>query len=242
MSAYVLTNSQLLVGAMDLSPFSGEFHSWAETTMKPALNFGALGYNVVLPGLVKATAMVKGYSDFATGAVNATYGSASKGSQLAFSVIAGGPSAVAGSEASMMRGRLSKMKLHGGKAGDVAFFQMDLTGDQTHVDGVLAAPLAVRTTAAFTGTTVLMAAVPAGKNLFAALHVTAGTFTNLAVTVQSANNSGFTSPATAITFATVSAPGWQFLSIPGSYTDSYFRVTGTLASGTATYAAVFGIQ
>jgi hypothetical protein len=85
-----------------------------------------------------------------------------------------------------------------------------------------------------------MRAVGTTARLWAALHVTAGTFTNLVVTIES-DTVGFPSPTTVLTFSTVSAVGWQFISVAGPITDDYFRAKVAISTGTATCAVVMGI-
>jgi hypothetical protein len=239
MSAQVLVNVQLLLGGFDLSGFSGEFESAAETAMKSANNFAGQGYEIVLPGVTTAAATIKGHSDFATSAVNQTFASAQRGTQYGLSILPVGTNSAAGDPALFMRGLLGDMKPYSGNTGDVADFEMTITGDSAEVDGVVALPLASR--GAATGTAIQLGAVTATRRLWAAVHVTAGTFTNLVVTIES-DTTGFPSPTTVITFATVSASGWQFLSVAGPITDDFFRAKTTISTGTATVAVVMGVQ
>lgn len=241
MSAQVLTDVQLLVGAMDLSAFSGEFAQSVEADMKPANNFAGRGYQIVLPGKTSAVGMIRGHADYASGAVSSSFASSSAGTQQAFSVLPVGTASVAGDPAEFMRGRLNSMKMATGAVGEVADFELNISGDSASVDGFVAAPLASRTTAGLTGTAVQLGAVGATDRLWAAIHVTAAAGTNLVVKVQSDNASNFPSAADQITFSTVSATGWQFLSVAGPLTDDWYRVTATIASSTFTFAAVFGV-
>lgn len=238
--AYVLTDTQILVGASELASATAEFEWSVMAEMKEANHLAGQGYKIVLPGLTTGHGNIKGSADFATGAVSSTWNASDIGTQQAFSIVANGSVAVAGSPSSTMSGRLNKIAIAEGSVGNVAGFEIDITGDSAALDGYLALPLATR--GAITGSSIQMGAVPAGYRLWAALHVTGGTFTNLAVTIQSDNATGFPSSATAITFATVSAAGWQFLSVAGALTDDWFRAVATIGSGTASYAVVFGIQ
>lgn len=239
MPATVLTNVQLLLGSMELGPFSGEFDISVEAAMKEANNFAGLGYAIVLPGLTTAMGSIKGHADYATGAVSSTFNSASKGSQYAFSVVPTGSASAAGDPAFLMRCILGSMKMLTGPVGEVADFEMTLTGDNAGVDGAVAFPLATR--GAVTGTAVQLGAVTATDRLWAALHVTGGTFTNLSITIGSDNAVGFPSSTTVLTFSTVSAASWQFISVAGPITDDWFRAVATIGSGTATCAVTFGV-
>ncbi len=242
MSATVLTDVTLLLGGYDLTNFSGEFDINVEAAMVEANNFGGKGFNIVLPGLNTATGMVKGHADYASGAVSATFNTASKGTQYAFGVLPTGSAHAAGDSAQFMEGRLGSMKMVTGSVGEVADFEMSLSGDSAEVDGYVGAALASRTTSGLTGTSLQLGAVPAGKRLWAAQFVTAAAGTNLATTIQSDNATGFPSQTTQITFSTVSATGWQFTSVAGPITDDWFRVVSTIASSTFTYAVLIGIQ
>jgi hypothetical protein len=238
MAAQVLTNVQLLLGSFDLSGFSGEYEETAETQMKVANNFAGQGYEIVLPGLTTAMANIKGHSDYAASGVSATFNTAIRGTQYALSVLPLGTASVAGDPAQFMRGLLGEHKMLTGAVGDVADFEMTLTGDSAGVDGYVGFPLASRGNA--TGTEITVKAVGATQRLWAALHITAGTFTNLIVTIES-DTAGFPSATTVLTFSTVSAVGWQFISVAGPITDTQFRAKTAVSSGTATCAVVFGI-
>jgi hypothetical protein len=66
--------------------------------------------------------------------------------------------------------------------------------------------------------------------------------TNLAVKVQSDDNGGFSSATDRITFSTVSASGWQLGSVAGNLvTETFWRVTGTIGTGTFPWFCAFGI-
>jgi hypothetical protein len=241
MSAQVLTDVQLLLGSMELGPFSGSFDQTIEATMREANNLAGRGYTIVLPGLTRATAQIDGHADYASGAVSSTFNTTQIGAQFAFSVVPSGTAAVAGDSATLMRGRLANMKMLTGPVGEVADFSMGLVSDTAPVDGYLAATLASRTTSGLTGTAVQVGAVSASQRLYAALHVTAAAGTNLAVKIQSAPLANFASPTDRITFSTVSAVGWQHSSVAGAITDTWWRALVTIASVTFTFAVTFGI-
>lgn len=245
MGAYVMTGAQLLLGATDISQFTGEFVTELSAAMGERNNMAALGYEVMVP--VSNTGMMsfKGYADYATGGISTVFGSASKGQQNAASIIPivnPGSAVAAGDAAMFTRGVLSKNAMATGAVASNTMYDIELQADSAEVDGVVAAPLAGRTVAGLTGTSLQLGAIPAGRRLWAAVHVTAAAGTNLVVTIESDNAVGFPSPALQITFATMSAVGWQFLSVPGPITDDWFRAVATQATGTATYAVMFGIQ
>lgn len=243
MAATTLTDVQLLVGAFELSAFTGGFDIGEETEMKVANNFAAKGYTVVVPGLSTATGSLSGWADYAAGGVSATFNGSTIGSQQAFTVVPTGSASAIGDPAQFMRGRLNKLAMQVGNVGDVTGFQMSVTGDYAGVDGYLLAPLTSR--GAFTGTQVSgVPAVLASEQVFGVVHVTGAVGTNLAWTIQSAStaDSGFASPTTRLTFATVSAVGWQMITIPGPITDTRWRAVATVGSSTFTSAVAFGVM
>lgn len=242
MSSFVLSNAQLLIGSAELSAFTGEFTVGGETKMEPAQHMAAGGYNVVLPGISAFSMDVKGNADFASGGVSQTFGYAQLGTQYAASIVPAGTAATYGDAATLTRGLLSRLKGLIGSTGQVAGFDLGLTSDTAEVGGFVGAPLASRTTSGLTGTAVAMAGPTASQRLWAALHVTAASGTNLAVKVQSDDNGSFTSATDRITFSTVSATGWQFSYLDGSFsTETHHRVTATIASGTFSFAVLFGV-
>lgn len=243
MAAQVLTNVQVLVGSVDMSPFSGSIDISQQTAMKDANNFAAGGYAVKLPGLFTAQTDIGGNADYASGAVGQTFQTAQRGAQYDASVVYAGTAATFGDAAVFTRGLLQSMKFASGPVGEVAQFQMSLMSDTAQVAGVVGAPLASRTTSGLTGTAIALAGPTAEQRLYAALHVTAAAGTDLAVKVQSDNGAGFGSPTDRITFSTVSATGWQFMSVAGDFsTETHHRVVATIASSTFSFAVLIGVM
>lgn len=244
MGAYVMTGAQLLLGSTDISAFTGEFTTEVSAVMVERNNMAALGYGVVIPAAVSGMMGFRGYADYASGAVSSVFGSAAKGQQTAATIIPIPNPAVAiaaGDAAMFTRGVLTRNQMAAGGIGAATTYSIDLTSDSAEIDGVVAATLASRTTAGLTGTSLQLGAVPTGKRLWAALHVTAVTGTNLVVTIESDNATGFPSPATQITFSTMSATGWQFAYVDGPITDDWFRAKATIATGTFTFAVAMGV-
>lgn len=246
--AEVLLNTQILLcslstaTAIDLAPFTGTFDWDINVNMVENKRYDALGYKTIVPGICSGKIGTNGAADYATSGVSVTVNTAKGALREAFTeaVIIGGVNAVAGSAANFTRGFLEHWKSPMGNVGDLAAYELALGVDNAAVDGYVAAPLALR--GALTGTAVQLGAVSATKRLYAALYVLGGTFTNLAVTIES-DTVGFPSPTTVITFSTVaSAAGGQFTSVTGPITDDYFRFKATIGSGTANYAVVFGVM
>lgn len=244
--AQVLLNAQILLAsttgttALDLGPFTGQWDWGCDVEMKEAPSYANLGYRGIAPGLLSGLIDTSGSADYAAGGISTILNTSHAREQFTEGIIIGGVNAVAGDPCLFTRGLLGTWKSPIGKTGDLAGYKMALGVDNAPVDGQLAATLANRS-ASLTGTAVQLGAVVAPRRLWVALYVIAAAGTNLAVTIQSDNASGFPSPATALTFATVSATGGQFLSAPAPITDDWFRVSDTKGSGNFTYCVVFGV-
>jgi hypothetical protein len=245
MAASTIVNCQVLYGEHNIASVTGSIDAGAECAMQDADNVAAGGYKTVIPGLTTSTASLSGQADFAAGSVHEALDGSIRGQQAALSLLLTGSDAVAGDAAIFTRGQLSAYSMAAGNVGDVAEFSIELEGDTAEVHGVVGAPLASRSSG-LTGTAIQLGAVGTGptgvtQRLWAALHVTAASGTNLAVTIESDDAVGFPSAATAATFSTVSATGWQFAVVDGPITDDWFRVSATIGSGSFTYAVLMGV-
>jgi hypothetical protein len=150
--------------------------------------------------------------------------------------------ATAGDFLTSHRGYFSNVMKLGGGVGELATTSFATKASDPPIIGVVGAPLVSRTTAGLTGTAIPLTGPTASQSLYACLHVTAAAGTNLVVTVQSDDAIGFPSPTTRITFATMSAVGAQWLSVPGNLsTETHWRITATIATGTFTFLAGFGV-
>lgn len=127
-----------------------------------------------------------------------------------------------------------------GSVGDVAGFALSATGTGETVRGVVEyPPTSTSTDTSSTGQQ--LGSVAAGENIYAALFVTVDSGSDLAVTLESDDNSGFTTATTRGTFTTTSGIGAEMISVAGAITDDWWRFTWT-RTGTFTFAAVFGIR
>jgi hypothetical protein len=245
MAAQALTNVQVFVNQFDLSAMTGSIEQSTTTKLPDVDNLAGGGYNHVTPSTTAAAFGIKAWYDTATlGTYNAFTG-AQRGRQDVVGFVPAGTAAVAGDVATFGRGQLASWSGPIGAIGDAAGLSAMWTGDTALVAGVVGAPLASRS-ATLTGTSLQLGAVAASANgaterLWAALFVTAASGTNLAVTIQTDNATGFPSPASGITFSTVSAVGAQFASAVGPLTDDWFRVSATIGTGSFSFAVLMGV-
>lgn len=242
MTVHAVTSASVLLGAFDVSPFTGDITDTpGEVRTLPYAVFGGGGYQYNAPAIKAGTFGLAGFGDYtaATG-ISAVVNASTPGTQYAYSVAE--PGTTAGDTATFGRGIVRSVG-HGLKVADLPTIAVGLECDTAYVqNGYLGAPLASRTTSGLTGTAIAMTGPSATQRCYAALHVTAAAGTDLVVKVQSDSSSGFGSPTDRITFSTVSATGWQFSSVAGDLsTETHWRVVATIASSTFSFACLFGV-
>ena len=128
----------------------------------------------------------------------------------------------------------------GGAVGELLPFSFDSEAAGPLVKGVVLNNF-VQVTGNGNSTGEQVGAVSAGESLYAALHITALTGGTLTVSIQSDNNSGFTSPITQATFTAATVPGAELKIVAGAITDDYWRAVWTLTGGSATFIVSAGI-
>jgi len=244
MAAFALTAAGTLWDDNDISCFVDTLTLDGTAAMLPTTTMCAGGFEQFTPGVASFTSAFEGPVDYASGAIGQYVTPADVGRltpistfplALPANVAAGDPTIIANS-------RVVGSKLPTGDVSTVARWSMDFKADTPQMVGKVAAPLAQRTTAGFTGTAVALTGPSATQKLYAALHVTAAAGTNLVVTIQSDDNSGFTSPTVRATFATVSATTALWTSVAGSLaTETHWRAVATIATGTFTFAVTIAV-
>lgn len=241
MTVAVVTQALVLVGATNITPFTGEITDTPSVvTVYDSTTLADGGYECSVTGIKSGSYGFSGFGDFASDGINAAFTSASLGSQYGVSVAL--PGSAAGDPASLGRGVLTRLPYTHAVSGGPTTLIMEVRSDNVFTAGYVAAPLASRTTSGLTGTAVAMTGPTAAQSIYANLHVTAASGTDLVVKVQSDDNGGFTSATDRITFSTVSATGWQVASLAGDLsTETHWRVVATIASGTFSFAAFFGV-
>lgn len=125
-----------------------------------------------------------------------------------------------------------------GAVGEVAPWQANMSFSGPVARGALMHPPGTARTATGSGTIVDLSTVgatfPAGKGLYATLHVLSATGTTPSITarIETATTVGFASPTTRITFDPATGLGGQRKVVAGPITDQYARVAWTI-SGTS---------
>lgn len=151
-------------------------------------------------------------------------------------------------------GKALRTKLMIGDAvGEVAPWEGEAKSSWPLVRGVCAHPSGVPRTATGTGTIIQLGAVPAGKRVYANLHVLSVSGTGsptLTAKIQSAAAVGFASPTDRGSFAAATGTsttlgGGQAIRTDGSaITDQYWRLSWTISGTTPSFLflASFGIE
>jgi hypothetical protein len=244
MPKQVLFDVRLFAGGADLSGNSNKAEITAEYEDKDATNYRSAGWKEVLAGLASSAVTAEGQWEA---------GDPGKVDDNAWATLGGlGPwtisptDATVGTLAYFTNALRSSYKL-GGQVGEIAPWAGKASGSWPMVRGQIAHPPGTARTATGTGTSIQLGAIPAGKRLYAALHVlsVAGTATpTITARVESDNATGFPSPVTQLTFAGATAQGGQILRTDGTaITDDWFRIAWTISGTTPSFllAAAIGI-
>lgn len=246
MAIRTVTNAQIILNTTDISGFVGTISDVpGGITVHETPNFAGGGFMGRVAGIKSGTFSVDGYADQAvTTGINSIFTPANLGSSYSASAaIPAATSVATGDKAMFCTGILSRYDGMNASTDTVMPTMLELVTSGAFVaSGRVGAPLASYTNAGYTGAAVALTGPTATQSLYAILHVTAAAGTDLAVKIQSDDNSGFTSATDRITFSTVSAVGVQTGSVAGNLsTESHWRVIATIASSTFSFACYFGI-
>jgi hypothetical protein len=245
MSKMVLLDVRLFAGGADLSGNSNKAEITAEVEDKDATNYRSEGWKEVLAGLASSVINAEGQWEAGDPGKVDDNQWALLGSTGPWTISPA--DATVGSLAYFTNALQSSYKV-GGQVGDVAPWAGKASGSWPVLRGQFAHPPGTARTASGTGTSLQLGAIPAGKRLYAAVHVlsVAGTSTpTITARVESDNATGFPSPVTQLTFAGATAQGGQILRTDGTaITDDWFRIAWTI-TGTAPsflFVAALGIR
>lgn len=229
------------IAANDL--FASAFANTVDVSMtadeKDVTTFASGGYRQKISSLATFTVSVGGFQDFAVVGPDVSFPGQNIGAAADVWSVAV-PGETVGDIAYFGQARTFGITPFRGAAGDVAGFDLNLTGTSRLVRGVVAAPYASRV-ATGNGTATALAGPSASQSLYAAfhLHSVTGTPGSVQFVVQTDDNSGMTTPTTRITSTAFTAAGSQFASVAGAFaSETHVRVNHTLTTFTA---AVFSV-
>lgn len=241
MSKFVLLNSRIFAGAVDLTSNSNKVELMEDREDKDTTSFGSAGWKEVLAGLASTSLNASGQWEAGDTTKVDDDQFANLGTVGGWSVIpaAASASVAAGDLAWLVKALRCKYVI-GDQVGNVAPWSGENKGTSPLVRGAVLHPPGTARTATGSGTAVQLGAVAAGKSLYAALHVysVSGTTPSITVKVQSDDNSGMSSPTDRITFTAATAVGGQYSSVAGAITDDWWRVTWTISGTTPSFLFV----
>ena len=222
----VLTDVRCFAVGLDLTSHSNKLELTSEVEAKPTTNYGSQGWTEVVGGL--ASAQISGEGQWEAGDATKVDDTAAVGGLAYFT--------------RAMRADYTLLA----EVGEVAPWTSTAKSSWPLVRGQFAHPPGTPRTATGTGTALQVGPVPAGKRLYAALHVlsVAGTTPSLTARVESAPAEAFASPTTRLTFDAATAAGGQALRTDGTaITDTWWRVAWTITGTTPSFllAAALGI-
>lgn len=240
MAKLVLLNSRAYANAVDLSGVANKAEISGEYEVKDVTTFGSAGNKEVLAGLGSAKVAMEGFWEA---------GDAMKVDNDAWANLGGAgpwtfcPVGVATSDVAYFVRAVETGYDLGGQVGDVAPFKAEAQSSWPLVRGQVALVPGTARTASGVGVSLQLGAVPAGKSLYAALHVisVSGTTPSATFRIESDNATGFPSAATVITFNAATAVGGQIARVVGPTTDDWFRAAWTISGTTPSFLAIVAL-
>lgn len=236
MAKFVLTNVRLFTGTADLTTVNNKVEIKAEAEDKETTAFAATGdvWTEVLGGIKSVELNAEGQWEALD---NTKVDDVSFGDLGAVTPWTICPATAAVSSLAWLTGTLRTSYQLGGSVGDVAPWTADGKGSYPLVRGVIAHPPGTARTGNGSGTSIQLAAVPAGQSLYAALHVqsVSGTTPSLTASIESDDDTGFASATTIGTFTAATGLTSQLLQIPGPITDDWFRAAWTITGTTPSF-------
>ena len=240
----ILRDCVIHYGGADLTATANEFAVDMSTGDLDVTTFGSAGNHERIGGLRDASASVMTFGD--PSIVEPKFGNAAGTVELLTAVqFPTGGVATVGDRTYALRGLLTSTK-QPLKVGDVS--KLDATMPEAQAEGLMAGQLlAPKATISATtnGSAVNLGAVSTGQLAYFGVHVFSLTGDRtVAMKLQSATSSGFSSPADRVTLGTISAAGSGFGSSNTTTTHAYWRVVATLGgtTGTVSFAAFAAIK
>jgi len=237
MAKQVLTDCRLFVAGADISGNTNTVELSAEFADQDVTNYRSGGWKEAIAGLGSSSVKAGGqWEALDTSMVDDALWALSGSTQAPWTIC---PSdSTVGTLAWLVNGQETTYAPAGGSVGDVASWQANASSSWPLSRGKILHPTGTVRTTTGVGTSVQLAAVPAGARLYASLHllsITGGG--SIVVRIESDNATGFPSPATVNTFASLAARGSEIQRSNGTaITDDWFRAAWTV---TGTVSALF---
>ncbi|WP_328962972.1 hypothetical protein [Streptomyces virginiae] len=244
MSKFVLLNCRLYAVGADLTGASNKIELTSEVEDKETTNYNSAGYKELLGGLGSAEITGEGQWEAGDPSLVDNASWSQLGGVGPWTVC---PAGAAVADLAYLTSALRSSYVQGESVGEVAPWSGTAKSAWPLVRGQIGHPAGTARTSTGTGTAIQLGAVPAGKRLYAALHVlsVAGTTPSITARIESDNAVGFPSATTQLTFTAANAAGGEVLRTSGSaITDDWFRVAWTITGTTPSFmfATSFGIR
>lgn len=240
MAKLTLTDARLYAYGADLTGMTNSIDLSAEYADLDATTFGSSGWNEHMAGLGSAELDADGFWEA---------GDAGKVDDATWANIGGlGPWTVCpngsavGALAYFMNAFSGEYTV-GGEVGNIAPYSANAKSNWPLVRGTIANSPSTARTSSGSGTAIQLGAVATGKHLYAAVHVVSisGTTPSITFTVESDDNSGFSSATTRLSFTAATAVGGQIIRLAGPITDTWYRATWTVSGTSPSVLAVVAI-
>jgi hypothetical protein len=239
MAGLILTDCKILVGGYDLSGYHNSLNVEYSAEMLDDTRFGTNGTRSNKPGLKNFSVAGSGFwEDVLDEVLYNKVGAARE-------VLTLGPEGnIEGDKTYFTRAVSGTYNPLSGEVGALLPFDLSfMNANSALVRGVLLAKGSKAATGNSTG--VNLGAALSTQKIYSALHVTVISATSIIVTVESDDNSGFTTPTTRLTHTTVLGAGtvtadWQ--QMDGPVTDTWWRSKWTIVGGPFTIYHSLGIQ
>lgn len=246
-TSLVLLDARLFVGGADLSGYGNKIEITEDTEARKTTNWRSGGAVELLAGLASTDIAAEGQWSAGDASQPDDAFWAQRRTIEPWTASASGASDLAAGNLMYLTSALRTKAQYFGAVGDVASWSASAQGTLSLARGQSAHPSGVPRTGNGSGTAVQLGAVAANRKLYANLHVLSVTGTStptLTVSVQSDDNSGFTTPTTRGSFAAKTAIGGEPIQIAGPITDDWWRVSWTITGSTPSFLflAAFGID
>ncbi|MEW2177143.1 hypothetical protein AB0890_12540 [Streptomyces sp. NPDC005406] len=243
MGKFILLDTRLFAPGADLSGASNKIELTSEIEDKDATTYRSGGWKEVLGGLGSAEISAEGLWEAGDPSMVDDASWSTLGGIGPYTVCPG--DSVVGALAYVTSGMRADYKV-GDAVGEIAPWSGTVKSSWPLVRGQIAHPPGTARTATGTGTGLNLGAIPAGKRLYAALHVLSATGTTPSITARiESGDATFTAPTTRLTFAAATTAGGQILRGTGTaVADAYYRVAWTVTGTTPSFmfAVSLGIR
>jgi hypothetical protein len=239
MAIQTLNNAFLYAGNYDFSSDSNSATLTEDVAVLDATNFNSGGWTEQAAGLKSSTLAWSGHwsIDDTNDQGVSNQGFSNLGSSQVFTF---GAEETEGYPAYMLQA-IESQYMEGGNVGEILPFTLSASGSSSQgtVRGLLTkARGSVAATGAL-GTGVNVGAIGSTEYLYGAFHVISSG-TTITVTLQSDDNSGFTSPTVRSTLGPITTAGATWVRVAGPFTDTYYRFVVTAITGAHVVAGAIG--